>query len=498
MVKHSNYSIWALIAIAGASAFAAPSARAYELGQWTQAQSARSAQTLFRNIGPSTAVPGAARGAVVASPSRDPDYRYHWVRDGALVMGTVLGFYERAVKSAEKTALLGTLLEFVDFSRRNQLTPNPSGPADGLGLGEPKFMVDGGAFEGSWGRPQNDGPALRATTLIRLAHLLLDQGREKLVREKLYDPSVPARTVIKADLEFVSRHWGDSSFDLWEEVRGDHFYTRLVQRRALMEGAALADRMGDGGAARWYRSQARAIEPTIERHWDANRGFVVATLDRDGGLEGKASDLDVAVILGALHASSPGKDDRYFHVTDDRVLATAEKISEAFRKLYAINGRERDGDNQPLGVGIGRYPEDHYSGVAHQNSGNPWFLATFAFAELYYACANEWEADGRIRVTPANLPLLRRLKARQRLRMDFEPKELIRAGDPRFQAMIEGLRALGDDYLRRGRFHGDPGGAFSEQFNRDSGYMQSAEELTWSHSSLITAVWARDLRSRGR
>src|SRR5688500_16671266 len=30
-------------------------------------------------------------------------------------------------------------------------------------LGEPKFQADGSAFNDPWGRPQNDGPAIRAT-----------------------------------------------------------------------------------------------------------------------------------------------------------------------------------------------------------------------------------------------------------------------------------------------------------------------------------------------
>lgn len=37
--------------------------------------------------------------------------------------------------------------------------------------------------------------------------------------------------VIKADLDFVATNWNSSGFDLWEEVYGAHFYTRLVRFR---------------------------------------------------------------------------------------------------------------------------------------------------------------------------------------------------------------------------------------------------------------------------
>ena len=487
-----------LCAVVGLSVFAggaASSAHSYELDQWVQSQSTHSASVLLRNIGPSADVPNASPGSVVASPSHDPDYRYHWVRDGALVMNTVFGLYERSSSRTEKARLLNIVLEYVDFSRRLQMTPNPSGTPDGegLGLGEPKFGADGSAYTSPWGRPQNDGPALRAVTLIRLAHLLLDAGRSDTVRDKLYDFVLPARTVIKADLEFVSHHWRDSSFDVWEEVRGAHFYTRLVQRRALVEGAALAERLGDSGAAQWYRTQAKQLEPTIDRHWDEGRKIIQVTLDRDAGLDYKSSGLDVAVLLGVLHglplSGAHGVKDAYFSVTDDRVLATSEKLAESFRKLYSINGRGRDFDNQPLAIGIGRYPEDRYSGVLNQNTGNPWFLSTFALAEFYYRCAAEWESKEKFTVTATNASWIHRLKIFRRLKI--EPNEVIHSWDPRFYAVIRGLKQLGDDYMRRGRFHADPKGAMSEQFNRNSGYMQSAEELTWSHASLLTAAWAR-------
>src|SRR5262249_47560492 len=156
-------------------------------------------------------------------------------------------------------------------------------------------------------------------------------------------PGLPARTVIKADLEFVSHHWRDPSYDLWEEEKGDHFYTRLVQRRALLDGANLADSLGDGTAAHWYRAQASFLEPEIARHWDANRGSIAATLNHMGGHNEKASGLDSAIVLAVLHASpQDGEPDPFFSAIDDRVLETASRITRVFQRIYAVNSRERD------------------------------------------------------------------------------------------------------------------------------------------------------------
>ena len=46
---------------------------------------------------------------------------------------------------------------------------------------------------------------------------------------------------IKGDLEYVSHHWQQTSFDVWEEVKAHHFDTETAQREALLEGAWLAD-----------------------------------------------------------------------------------------------------------------------------------------------------------------------------------------------------------------------------------------------------------------
>jgi glucoamylase len=401
-------------------------------------------------------------------------------------MDVVRRLYEAApAASADRARDRRLLLAYVAFSRSNQLTPNRSGGADDLGLGEPKFNLDGSAFDEPWGRPQNDGPALRASTLIRWAWDLLGEGGAPAALAS-------TRAVIQSDLEYVAHHWRDPSYDLWEEVQGSHFYTEMVQRRALLEGADLAERLGDGGAAVFYRAQARALESEIARHWDAARGYVLATLDRSAGHDEKTSGLDVAVILGALHGAvhaAGANEDPFFGVLDDRVLATATRLETAFRATYPINASTRDTAGWALGTAIGRYPEDRYSG-GETSLGNPWFLATDAYAELCYRQARLLSEQGSISVTAPGAAYFNALGSPVR------PGERIVAGqDARFDALVRALQDAGDAYLRRVRRHTGPGGALSEQFDRNTGYMTSANQLTWSHASLLTAAWARDSKN---
>lgn len=426
---------------------------------WTQPISTRK---MLENISP----PNTVKGVVVASPSKDnPDYYYHWVRDAGLVMDVIVSLYARA-EGETKEYYRNRLLDFVDFSIRNQKTPNKSG-----GVGEPKFLVSGDAFNGDWGRPQNDSPAVRAIALIRWARILLMEGNYHLVQQKLYTGGWDS--VIKTDLEYLSHHWQNTCYDLWEEIRGHHFFTRMVQRRALLDGADLAAQLGDGGAAFWYREQANRISTEILKHW--NGRFLVSTLNRDGGIDYKESGIDSSVILGVLHGK---RHDAFMTYADDRVMATAHQIEEVFQNHYLINQKGH------RGTATGRYPEDRYNGYfSGGTGGNPWFINTNAMAQYFYELSKELEEGRSFRITNSNRSLIRSLWHQPTLPDHFKGHEL--------RDLAKVAKKRGDDYLSCTQFHMAEDGSLSEQMNRDTGYMQGAHDLTWSYASLLTSLFAR-------
>ena len=83
-----------------------------------------------------------------------------------------------------------------------QTVANPSGPLlpTGRGLGEPKFKVDGTRFNGAWGQPQRDGPALRATTLTKYGKWLIHNGQAIKARDEIWP-------IISNDLSYVGQYW---------------------------------------------------------------------------------------------------------------------------------------------------------------------------------------------------------------------------------------------------------------------------------------------------
>lgn len=394
-------------------------------------------------------------GFVIAAPSKVyPNYYYHWVRDAALVMNSL----QETLEFKEFKPLIEDYISLVSHHQNIAKLTNQ---------GEPKFNPDGTSYTDPWGRPQNDGPALRAITLTRYALTLIDKGEIEYVRKYLYAPSLPARTVIKVDLEYTSHHFMEDDFDLWEEIKGTHFYTRMAQRKALLMGSKLARLMGDEAASSWYFSRAQVLTGLLRDFWSSEKNYILSTLDRTGGLV-KPSRLDASTILATLHGAVK---DFSFNHADNRILRTVDKLVTTFKEIYPINKKS-------VGVGIGRYPEDFYFG------GHPWFLLTAGLSEFYYELAIRMKRMNHFKVHRDNIEFFNNT-----LGLDLEIQTI---KDKRtFKLITDRLVKLGDENLERIRIHS--GGKFQldEQFGKFSGYMTGAPHLTWSYGAFITAINAR-------
>lgn len=402
-----------------------------------------------------TSRPDTPKGFIVAAPSRhNPDYYYHWVRDAALVMN---GLQETLSFEDFKTVAHDYIQLVAHHQNINKLT----------GQGEPKFNADGTSFTGPWGRPQNDGPALRVITLAQYALKLIERGEIEYVREYLYNPTLPALSVIKVDLEYTSHHHQEDDFDLWEEIRGTNFYSKMAQRKALLMGSELANKMGDSGAAAWYYTQAKKIDASLEGFWSHNRGHVLSTIYRTGGLE-KPSRLDASTFLAVLHS---GAENFSYGYQDHRILNTVTALVNKFKEIYPIN-------NQHVGVGIGRYAEDVYFG------GQPWFLLTAGLSEFYYELAAKLKSSQKLNVTAKNVSFFNDT-------LGLNLSLGLNKNRATVNKVISTLKQLGDDNLERIRIHSGGTLQLDEQFDRNTGYMTGAPKLTWSYASYLTAVNAR-------
>ena len=72
---------------------------------------------------------------------------------------------------------------------------------------EPKFRLPNGeVYNSGWCRPQTDGPALRANTLMMWARVLIANGKSDFVTKYLWN-SKGNGGAIKNDLDWVVNKW---------------------------------------------------------------------------------------------------------------------------------------------------------------------------------------------------------------------------------------------------------------------------------------------------
>ncbi len=429
---------------------------------WLERQYRHAAGAMLRSISRTDLVkhrPGfgqtvrAHKGSIVASPvlagyDPDPDYFFHWYRDSALIVDALRLLYADGTVGSGALELLGDFVRFsgsllrldgralvtdrswraavaADFVRYLR-TDADLAAAHGEALaGETRVNPDGTLDISSWPRPQYDGPALRALALLRWAHAYRPSG----------DEGEALAALIRFDLDFTARHWREPSYDIWEEEQGRHYYTLRVAAAALEAGSQWLDESDDPELARRYAREGEAIGRALDEFWQPDSGFYRSRVLSTGAASAK--ELDIAVILAAIHTVSDGGA-RPHSARDPRMHATLERLEALFGETYPINCDRAEG----LGPAMGRYAGDVYY------SGGAYFFSTLGAAEFCFRAA---------------------------------------AGDDDAALWIR----RGDAYLRTVRAHVPASGAMAEQFDQRTGEPSSAKELGWSYAGLISCVHAR-------
>lgn len=267
------------------------------------------------------------------------------VRDAALTMDVVVKLYAAASESSATASYEQILFQYSQARADEQNDPNLQ-----TGLGEPKFELNNSVFTGPWGRPQNDGPAESATTLMEFANTYLAKGGDiNTVKEKIWDSNgFGSQAPTLKDLLFTAANWTTQSFDLWEEESADHFFNRMVSHKALAMGAAFAANLSDTDSANTLSTAASAVAGSLDSFWDPSRQLIVYEIGPV--LLNKSSYKDIAVVLAVLHGYS---NDQLFGYTDDRVLASAYQIATSFLSVYPIANVTSNSAGGVLGVPIG-------------------------------------------------------------------------------------------------------------------------------------------------
>lgn len=397
-----------------------------------------------------------AAGSVIASPEREsPNYYFHWVRDSALIVQALTELLPFVANTPNELRIHSFIADFADFSKRLQMSGSPHG------FGEVRFHPDGRLDFSDWPRPQYDGPALRALALIRY----LDQFEARIASPLAQQ----VREIIRRDLVAVADLYDKTGFDLWEYSHGFHFYTRMVQAAALREGQLLL-----GPNPIWQKALTD-LYSALERHWNSesqviafNDGYAT---DADGKpLKTYPVRYDTSVALAVNHANlfSP-----HFSAMDDRVWMTLGKLQNYFLDAFPLNA------GKSIGGGIGRHKGDGYYG------GNAFFFLTAAYAELSFRIAISASTQkGDLEANDNRIATLRRV-------LQSEVKRHSRIQLPN-QQLAEAFASEGDAFLQTMLDVIPPDGSMAEQFSKVNGAPASAQRLSWSYASLLTAILQRE------
>jgi glucoamylase len=412
------------------------------------------------------------KGSIVASPvlasyDPDPDYFFHWFRDSAVVIDALrLVLADGGITSAAALEYFHDFVKFslglltldgrslvasstwragvrADFEKFVRTDADLGAVHGGLVSAEARVNPDGSLDISNWARPQHDGPPLRLLAVLRW------------VRDVRLDPALgePVAQLLRADIAFTRGRWRIPSFDIWEEEKGQHYYTLRVAAEALEEGAnwlethsgAQSDLQGDAEEARLCRADAQAILRMLDGYWLDDAGYYRSRVLEAGAQSSK--ELDIAVIFAAIHGAGDSGLHEGTHAVahslqDPRMQATLNRLEALFDAEYPIN-RDR-----PVGRGpaMGRYKGDVYY------SGGAYYFSTLAAAEFCFRAAigkHITVAEGRAFVDRGN-------------------------------AFLETVRA-----------YTPSSGDMSEQFDQKSGAQTSARHLAWSYAAFISSVVAR-------
>ena len=286
------------------------------------------------------------KGMIIASPSNNPPYKFHWVRDASIVMKVIIDLY----KETNNIKFLILIFNYIEnenhIQKLNTLT----------GLGEPKFNINGTSYNEPWGRPQNDGPALRIINMINI-YKILYKDYPNLIKKNVLP-------VIFNDIQYIIDNYNKPCFDLWEEIVGWHFYTRLVQLKSIKDFIYFKNNFLE------INNNSNFVIPdigtiyqnllnNINDHIDNDK--IISSFDEKGNISRMN---DASIFLAYCHINFDKEILSYFPLK--YTINTSNKLLDFFNNKYK--------NKYNL---IGRYENDKYY------NGHSWIICSLALIQVY-------------------------------------------------------------------------------------------------------------------
>lgn len=469
-----------------------------EFNDWTVEQFEISKEKILQNInfnGNLNFNKSIPLGIIIASPSNsNPNYYFQWTRDNAIIINSLIDEFYQSNDSSIKDIILQYFNNSIILQRLNNLSGNFTLKNKFKNLAEPKFNINNTPFNENWGRPQNDGPPLRVIASINFLNKLFLQTNDCKLIDLLNDnynfdnDFDLIEKMLYWDLKFIILNWNEKSFDPWEEIVDQHFFTNLIQFYAIEQAIIFLQNYqktynfiphNDTNLIHDLKITSNKLLKFLlseNNFLNSNKSYIIESPN----LLNIRSGLDIAVILASI-ITHPTKNTIPFDVTDSGILNTLYELIHQMSILYPINHQYH---KLNTGVALGRYTEDVYDGVGFVG-GNPWFIATISASNLILKLIEHFHLEKK--------DLIFNLKDNQFWNLIFNIKcschinhqILIPYNSLAYNMTVHQLFNFSDSFLEIVRTHVSDEGEMSEQFNKYTGFLQGARDLSWSYSSFL-------------
>jgi glucoamylase len=311
-------------------------------------------QNIFNNI----SNVDTENGIIVASPSKEnPDYYYHWTRDAALTILLLI----RLLDKEEYISYYNILRSYIQSYINNEISIIKK--INFEDYGEPKFYVNRKKYDQNWGRPQNDGPAIRSYALVEYAFHLINKNETELLKP-IFNYS--NNGLIDTDLEFLLNYSvNKTSFDLWEEINGYHYFTTFFQLKALenIEKLIIYFNNKDNRLKKIAISKLE-YSSILNKFYDKEKKIIKSSFNVINENCNVREYLDSSIFLAQIYCKE-----------NPICIYTINTLIQFVKK----NIKKYNTDKYKF-IPIGRYYEDDYY------NGNPWFLTTISVAHYIKIC----------------------------------------------------------------------------------------------------------------
>ena len=232
-------------------------------------------------------------------------------------------------------------------------------------------------------------------------------------------------------MEYTLNNYRKVSFDIWEEKKGWHFYTRMVQTKFLKEAIHYKKLIQDKIDIELMNTTYQGLLNDLKYH--VNGETIISSFDVNGKI---IKYEDAANLLAFCHINYD--EEILKTVPLEYINHTCDSLIQAFRKKY-------QDDEMNL---IGRYIDDKYY------NGHVWIICSLALGQIYI------ELYKRRNVVNYSSPMHRSKSNPNNLFIEIA------------NGILERILTL------------DPNLILPEQFNPTTNEMISANKLTWNYSEL--------------